>query len=419
MNKVLKARISVITLFDLYYIIGLIIYNYGPISWPSKNKFILNFFLVSIFLSINFGYLINFYTNINSNKIKFNFEKTYNISKILVTFFNMILIYNILNSSEVSIFYTLSQNYFSYNSNIRTQLWFKLLSYYKILLAFFIYIYFPLSFFNFYKLERKDKMLFFLNIGLTILLFIHNGTVNIIFNLIIIFLLVLFIKLNKKINKKNFLIGILIIFLLISFIAVFYQVQKSRSYSTMETNKYYELNDNFSSLKSFSSDIYFLFVKLANYLTQGIHGLDVTFSLDSNFTYFVGFSDFLLNNFSDYIDSNVFESSYQYKISKTGWPVGAKWISIFPYLFNDLGVIFTLVLFFWIGFYYNKTFAQVLINKCEISFLIFLKLTFLLLFIFSNNYIFQSGYNFVSSIIIFGYYFFYDLFVKNKIGMGG
>ena len=63
------------------------------------------------------------------------------------------------------------------------------------------------------------------------------------------------------------------------------------------------------------------------------------------------------------------------------------WHTIFPWLASDLTFVGTLVLFFFISYFYGKSWKEVLIYNNPISILLFSLLSILFVFVPANNQI--------------------------------
>lgn len=138
---------------------------------------------------------------------------------------------------------------------------------------------------------------------------------------------------------------------------------------------------------SFVNFLYYSFVWLCYYVTQGYYGFSLILDLDWKWTYGFGNSEFLQRQLLMISGVDVSSLTFQAQIDNY-WDKSAQWHSFYGQFANDVGLIGLAFLLFAIGYFFAKVWKSALYDKSFYG--LALIPIFVIMFIFfpANNQVF-------------------------------
>jgi hypothetical protein len=148
--------------------------------------------------------------------------------------------------------------------------------------------------------------------------------------------------------------------------------------------------------------LYYSFVWLSYYICQGYYGFSLILSMDLEWTYGFGNSEFLQRQLLMISGVDVSSLTFQSRINHL-WDKSAQWHSFYGQFANDVGFIGLAFLMMAIGFFFSRVWLSVLYYRNFYGLALIPILTIMFIFFPANNQIF--GY-----IDTFSYFIFVTLF---------
>lgn len=455
MEKLKKNFIYVpLILVELYLIITLLLYQFGPLNWHTENEVM---FWVLIF-AYHFVFIAGYLLAVKKFKLripnveKLNNKRVLNIFLWVVVFICAICFFieyrNTTFSNSFSItdfienfikglenpalqYYGKSQAALTFVSN-------KLLT---LVAAAFAFIYIgmvPLFIFLWNRLNYFHKFAFYIIVFLRIAIYVSIGTNKGIFDMLFYIgssLLICFLlNFNKGSLLEFFKQKSLILFC--CFLLVFSFCYFTHNISTrvgsvidyteniVNKNEHNDNNDNSNHLdndnnhndesnsdqddntnsniqdteNNDTSDQNTSFIKrmyysVTNYVTQGYYGMSLALDEEFTTTYGIGHSAFLRSNFKSIFGIDVDDRTYQHKITEL-WDEDGQWHSFYSYIANDVSFYGVIVVMFIIGLYYGALSKDAIYNDSIIAKIIITLLVIMFVYMPANNQLLTSMYTF-------------------------
>jgi len=431
-------------LVEAYLILTLLLYQFGPIAWGTKN--VLDFWLyISIYhISFIVGYLLfakKFKISLKdiekSNKIKSFIVKYMWIFLSICAVLTLIKSMGFLNRTDfipwnlpaefikglqnpaeqyVSKFAAAGLN--NYTGN-------KITSGILALFAFIVSSIVPICVFLWERIKLSQKIFFFAIVFFDFATFVSVGTNKGIFDLLFIFAAALSIDLVANFKEKKFkqflkdkkaLVGVTV-FLLFFSMWFFSWTMQSRVGSiaiytanlTDDVTVYGEESpDNpgdkiETKTESLTKNLLY---GLSSYVCQGYYGMSLSLGEKFTSTYGIGNSSFLTSNFKYFFGIDVEHNTYQAKISDR-WGQYTQWHSFYSYMANDFSFPGVAFIMFLLGaslaaIYKDAVYGKNIIAQCLLP-------VFVILFLYipANNQIFSFMQSFCTffELIILWYVF--------------
>lgn len=145
------------------------------------------------------------------------------------------------------------------------------------------------------------------------------------------------------------------------------------------------------------------FSSISAYLSQGYRGLSLCLSLPFEWSYGLGSSFKLMNDFSRWFGIPIESMANSYPVRmEQEFGVGAysAWHSIFPWLASDFTFIGAILVVGIFIFFWAKAWKEFIELKSWISIVFFAHFTILMLYIPCNNQLFQTRDSIISTIVI-------------------
>lgn len=132
---------------------------------------------------------------------------------------------------------------------------------------------------------------------------------------------------------------------------------------------------------------------LNGYMSQGYYGLSLCLKLPFEWTYGIGSSYAIISFLSKLGISGIYEKTYLGRMTETFVRNGlSSWNTIYPWLASDFTWIGAVCFFLIVGYFLARTWREVILFGNSISYILFVCLVVLIVFIPANNQLFH-GYD--------------------------
>lgn len=406
-------------LVQLYLVGVILLYVMGPWEWPTHKPvlFYLLIFLYQLFFA--FGYLLSVK---QTKKIIINFKTTDldRFLSIMIVINLFYIIFNFLYTVGLSSF-TLSNiiNHIVngiFNPASQYRMKFSVLkfggsyfTYFSVLFAPVLWSIFPISLYYFGRLKTSQKFIVLISLFFEFARWISIGTSKGIIDLILIILVVLTVKylknsiLNKGKRVTNFKkIKLLIFVILLITIGIFFFSnnvgdrvnQNWNNYSVSNGNVF--INVNAPLMKITPNYLKPTLIYLTSYLTQGYYAFSMSLDLQFYPMFGIGNSMFLMENFNEIFKSNLYEITYQNRMSVFGWHPSVNWHSFYVWVANDVHYIGVIIVMFLIGYLLGSVYKNVILYDDPIALVLLCLITILIVYIPANNQLLSYPTTFMS-----------------------
>lgn len=441
-----RTLLHPLILAQLYLIGVMVLYNFGPWEWPTRQPavFYLLILLFQIFFCLGYFLSIN---NVESRIKNFN---TVSLRKFLSIMIVVNLIYVIIN-----FFHTVGLSSFSIsgivdsffngltNPSAQYRLKFtaekfggQYFTYFSVIFAPIIWSVFPLSFYNFDKMKFKYRIIFLFTLFFEIARWVAIGTSKGVIDLIMILIVVILAKhiqrqLSENYKKPSVLrkYGFRIIVLMLLLSGVLFFSHNVGDRVNQNWSNYSISNGNVSI--NFESPLMIItpsslkptLIYLTSYLTQGYYAFSLSLDLDFNPMFGVGNSMFLMENFGGILSSNLYENTYQNRMSIFNWHPYSNWHSFYVWVANDVHYLGVIIAMFLMGYLFGSTYKNVILNNDPIALVLFCLVTIMIIYIPANNQILSYPTTFMAFWILLIYWYFRKkyrfVFIKEVYVSGG
>ncbi|WP_034536981.1 hypothetical protein [Carnobacterium inhibens] len=411
---------------QMYLIVVVILYRLGPWEWPTHRP-VLFYFLIFLFqLFFGIGYLIGIKKEISIKKL----EKK-NIKKILSFMIVINLIYTIFNFmhtvglSSFSIS-TVLESFVNGIQNPSSQYQMKFnadkfggsyFTYFSVLTSPIMWPTLPLSFYYFKSLDLKYKIIVVFSLFFELARWVATGTSKGIIDLIVILLVVIVTKhMRSRIidNRKKFFdlkkyrfSIIMVIMLVIGMLFFSNNVgdrvnQNWSDYSSGNGNV--TINHDSFLMKLTPDNLKPTLIYLTSYLTQGYYAFSLALDLKFQPMFGIGNSMFLIENINELFGLNLYEQTYQYRMSIFGWDPYVNWHSFYVWVANDVHFFGVIIIMFLIGYLFGITYKNVLVNNDSIALILLCLTTLIIIYIPANNQVLSYPTTFITFWVLLFYW---------------
>lgn len=414
----LNAFIKLVIGFQL---LTVLLFVFGPREWKGINKWYVLLYVIANCIGLYIGYRFAIKRchnikiaagSVEAGAYKEKYFRILMILSMIILFIDMIntikVPYLSFNTVIDAIKLGFTNPSAAYYKDSGIVIGGQIFIYLKVLTAPLVWSSIPLGIYYFKKLGKTLKIVLIINIVLEALKWIGCGTNKGLFDLIVIFIAVYFVKLikNGSIAKKSLKKIIAIIFLLficgiIYFgISIASRIGNEISYDTTfytinERNIFWRLCPN--ALKS-------TFNNILGYATQGYYGLGLAFNESPVFMYGIGNSPFLVENIEQILNISLQSSSLQYKIYlSTGWHYTVNWHSIYTWIANDVTIYFVPFIMIIIGNLFGRIVVDIKCHNNNTSIVLFVLMTISFFYFSANNQIMAyptTAFTFIVGVVV-------------------
>ncbi|WP_027308884.1 hypothetical protein [Caloramator sp. ALD01] len=412
----------------LYFICLIILYTWGPLEWRTENP--IEFY---IFLLLSQGLIYIGYTKTIKKMYKkdaiFKYPGISYDEKVILKWLKVLIVINLIIScmflirtigiSSFSIYDIINSFYkgitdpgVMYNSKFTNEKIFggKILAPIYTLMSPVLWPVLPLSIIYYKQLSFVNKTLIIMTIIIEIIRWVSIGTNKGIVELILIIIAILFLKQWQKMcsavtimtSKRSKHIRVVVITTVLIMIGLFLF---QNNVSSRLNNSYYivsaitnntEINLESPLIKVTPIAFQPLLVYITQYLTQGYYGLSLTLNEPFIPMFGIGNSYFLIANFQELFNLDLWKYTYQARIAYKGWDPFINWHSIYSWLANDVSYLGVLVIMFLLGKYYAIVCYRSIRNKDPITSVIFCLLVICFFYFPANNQILSTPSTFMA-----------------------
>ena len=363
-------------LIEVYLVLTLIIFAYGPVNYEITHPELFWFYILSFHLFFIFGYIIACVTfrPIN-NYHKYRLPSVSDLSNYRFSIILLLaLMASLLSFKGASVAEVINPAYWVRSAvigivdpgaayvekmaRVDSSVSNKSLNIFLFFISFSKLTVFTFLVFGWSNYSWSLKLLALFVILLPVLSSVSNGTNKSLFDFVIILSVVISIKTfylaKAQRGKRSYVrtwITFFAIFLL--FCLVFYYFGKAmggRGGSLTYIERVDPLGNisvkDYAKLLSEENFLFYIFAWLSTYIVQGYYGFSLSMLESFDFTFFVGNSEFLTRNFEALLGVELQSKTYQSKIDSV-WDASAQWHSFYSYLANDFyiaGVVVPMLL---------------------------------------------------------------------------
>lgn len=436
---------------ELYLLTSVLLYEFGPIQWPTKKKGLLYLLLIAYHVAFILGYwfvmgkndvygikakarkvikfirkkvnelFISKITDERSKKISgSNILKKYiTIALCIYIIFSLLKIVRVVGSfnpiDNIEFIIKSILNPAASYSNKFTLDQGALIGgrYITMLITLFSFIYWPVIPICVYKIESisvYNKILFFIAIISEVTSSLVIGTNKGLFDVAIIIISVLAIKLSLNYKSGKFILDkkkkiiISIIAVLFSTIIMYFLFSTLDRVGGIDRYKLgyngVPVNIDKGLLGKLPVGIKSLLIMVAIYLTQGYYGMSLSLTVPFTSSYGLGNNNFILSNVEELFNVSLRSNMYQYKIQHLGWHPTVNWHTFYTWIANDVSFWGVILVMLILGILFALVWRDVV--KKQNIFAICLVPLYTILFIFlpCNNQIFSLPTTFMPFVFL-------------------
>ena len=395
-----------------YSLITVILYEFGPYSFPSINKGLLYLFLFACNLAIYAGF------KSGASSYKLRPERRVNINRLMKILTIIAVIVCIPKFIIYTGFYSNPLGKITYGvsaflSGMSDQLYmarqelhnavgiWRYINYGIILLGPVHWAFIPLSLYFWKRLGGIQKVCAIIVYTVYLLQYICTGTNVGIFDFIITFFVVRIIKkrfennaITKKKNPKKtrnivlIIIGVFAVLYAFDFVMGSRIGDKTGSVPIGGSNAYLDKNSFLYVITPNALKPVLLY--LTRYLSLPYHALSLSFDVPFDSTFGVGYSWFLLDNMP--FSKELWERTYMMKMEGMfNYSHWASWHTAYLWFANDVSHIGVPIVLFILCKVFGTAWRRFITSGCIVSLLQFLLFVKFVLFISENNQVFQAS----------------------------
>ena len=424
-NKTLKRPIRYAIVFSA---ITVLLYLFGPYSYPDINRLQLIVFLIITNLCMYWGfsigtqYVFTFKRRSHSwrNMDGTNYPDTflgYSVPQILNFLFWIALIdcvpkfilytgaYSMSFSTLMSkavMFFSSAQDIYAARQTLHsaTGIW-KYINYFIVLTGPLYWAYTPLALLHWKRLGSWKKIGSYVIWFFFLSQYLITGTNVGFFDFFLTVLIVALVRSNLKkkddsVTKKKKPILMIIVIVVILFLIfdtvmgsrIGNQYMKGGSLGTFR----YTINSDSIIWRYVPNSLKAMTAYLTRYLANSYNAVAYAMDMPFKSTFGLGHSWFVLDNISSGLSKELWARTYNMQIeSAFGFGHYGNWHTAYLWFANDVSFWGVPILFFFMFYYFGRAWKRFLVEKdmfCFLRFMIFVKMSY---FISANNQIFQNS----------------------------
>lgn len=396
-------------LFITYWTFSLFLFVYGPYNWNIIKPF--------VFFFLNFVYIFAFFVGWKSCVKKRSYDlnsENFCVNKKIIRnlhfycFLNLILEFlsfirrlglSSFNLSELfkRILIGINNPADGYNL-INTHFFSRVsvfgglfLSVFNLVWDFFGFVVVLLSILYFFELKRLGKCFALCNWLIIILGYYVTGTNIGIFRLFLAFFVFIYIwcKRNHKI-KTMFFIGLLICVMVLMIFNVLVGSRLSAYNIEQLTIGEIQVNKDSFILKTIPVQFHKLAIMVCGYICQGYQGMSLSLEIPWKPMFGFGHSRAIMQLFQEFFSMNLFNYTYQHRLSPYGWHETVRWHTMYSWYANDISYFGCIPLMFLYGRLFSKSYYDSIYKRNPYSCLMLYYMFLIGVFLPCNNQVFQT-----------------------------
>ena len=424
----MRLRSKMLSFLNIYWIFTLFYYCFGKVRWNIPSYLLLVSYTLICYLFINLGYFsvkmkYPYLEVINYRYLKLKLFRRYKllfrICCISMGVFQISWIFIFMGKFEIfDIISNLGSNYFlrldlkfdevNIIMKIRTLFW---------IATYFVY---PLGFFFYKNMNKKDKVLFLMVLLIDVFASLNMGVSKNIGDIIILLIAVILLNdsifFRKKFQKREgrkkvimIIVGIFILFLIFSII------QEKRFEHLGKYTMQIHCDPNFGTVREnsivdvllfYNNKLVYLVHSLCNYFSSSYTALALSFDLPFKTTYGLGFSRALMEYFEQYFGVVVEQNTYCQQLEDVyGWLNGISWPTAFVWIANSVSLIGVPFVMFFLGRIWCKAEVSWKRDRKVIGLVVYCQLVIAFIYLPCNAQIVQSRQSFIATTFMFIIFF--------------
>jgi hypothetical protein len=389
-----KNKYSPLILIQLYLLFSILLFYGGPLSYPKVNVAETLFLIILYNLFFIGGYIFalkNIVVRNRSSKHKFSFlRKIYVLGGIISIFFSLAYFIQYSNSFNILVILNdikvgVTNPGEAYHKNIILEKESSIITQAMTLISPLTYLTIPVGLFLYKKLRLPERILLTLVIIFELSTFVIKGTNFGIFKMAIIFFVVFYI--NNQNKKLHSVVKIIISFAVIYFL---YSISSRMNLTTIPESVFnIQINKDHFIFNLLPISLSIPLMLGSSYISQGYYGLSLATTYDFQTLYGFGSGRFLISKFQSFIDTNLWERTYQYQMDSL-WDSRVNWHTIYVWFANDFGLYGVPFVMALIGFLFVLILKDAKENKSVIAVILLPLYLLMIIFIPANNIIFDN-----------------------------
>ncbi|MBM7706081.1 hypothetical protein JOD03_000983 [Chryseomicrobium aureum] len=284
------------------------------------------------------------------------------------------------------------------------------IEYLRMIFGPFLFSLLPLTLYYWGKIPKFKRYLAILISVLYLLISFNMGINKLLVDYLIITVVIIIIKKIILVNLKHNIIAffkrlsilIIVVVFFNQFLLYFQSTQTSRvGESIGEYNMRADIysDDQSVLVNIFPEQLKVGVIQFQSYISQGYYGLSLAMEEEFTWTYGVGNSIFLLNNFEALFNIEIFSKTYPYKTISSGWDPLITWSSIFPWLASDITFMGTMFILFILGYLLAISLKDLVEKNNYLALPLICQVSIIIIYIPANNQMLQMGESFFTFIL--------------------
>lgn len=394
------------SLIQFYLLCTLVLYVFGPWEWKDNNMFLTVIILLAYQISTLLGYKLGRKVSRGERKRNAIHFRPRTIKIIIIIGFAITLLQCARTIGEASllafirnVILGITDAASQYRLNQQTATYFggSLVTYIIVLSAPLTWMAIPLSIFHFSQLNLPMKIIAIINIVFEALRWIAIGTNKGFIDVVLIIVFVAIIKYlcreksRQIINSNKRRIIILGVLLGVIALYVFGNNVGSRvnnDWTNYEiTNGYTYINRNAPLMMICPEAFKTLLILITSYLTQGYYAFSLCRRVKWIPMFGTGNSMFIMENINDFFGIELYQYTYQTRISSFNWDPFVNWHSFYVWVANDISIIGIIALMFIIGYVFYKVTYDAIFARDDLAIVLFCLFMIMFIYLPANNQI--------------------------------
>lgn len=391
----MPTRYQPLTYLIAYFIVTLLLFNYGPISW-NANYLIVNLFLSIVWVFLIIGYYFGSWIRIpNKNPVSLNINKIIKWGVILniITMPFAIYVYTGKLPTEISFDIALQgeahKNFYHHIIDSQGSISRTTLSFVRAACSPLIYASIILGYKHWPELSNKNKAYVALSTLVQVAFSFSRGTDKEIADLVIF--LAIAILANRRKNVLKNLSKYLVFLLILGIFASVFIERRAGRYNFELPECFSQANvcvdyDNSKISSAVGRNNYIGTAMIINYLTQGYNGMSLAMELDYKTTFGLGHSPIITRIYERLTgDSDLYTRTYNYRLRTKDWSDLYAWSSLYTWLANDVSFFGVPLAIFFIGIILGLSWRQTLLYNNDVAYMVFALCLLSLIYSPANN----------------------------------
>lgn len=404
---------------SVYLILSVLVYLFGPLSYPKVNIEQTTFFILLYYVSFLFGYVVSSrYFRVGKRiNLKFNEVSFFNLIGILSILFSVLTIKLLIKGDFFStLMLSLSSPGELYEQNLKTEKTSNIVTQLNTLLSPFIYCCVPFGVILWPKLKFSSKIILIIAMSLQIVSYMLKGT-N--FGIFLVLFPIAIVKYllksecgNGSVNRTGKRIAVLFSCLFLFYFVYNLSTRLGIDY-VPNTLFGIPINKNNILFSIFPPSVGFAITAASSYISQGYYGFSLAF--DYNYTSTMGFGSgrFIIDKLAWIYDANIWSLTYQAKMDAV-WDPAIQWHTAYLWLANDVGFWGVAIVMCIFGWLFSLVLRDAVLNRNSVSMILLSLYLLIIIFIPANSIVSGNPTVFMSFVALNCLFFLFNRVLVSK-----